>query len=58
LANSLKQNLLALNQKNLLIVAGTGNSEVIAYDTAVRSDSIYWLDKSTIMNLKMLFCPN
>jgi SM-20-related protein len=52
LANSLKQNLLALNQ-NLLIVAGTGNSEVIAYDTAVRSDSIYWLDKST-MNLKML----
>jgi SM-20-related protein len=34
LANSLKQNLLAL-KKNLLIVAGTGNSEVIAYDTAV-----------------------
>jgi hypothetical protein len=52
LANSLKQNLLI--EKNLLIVAGTGNSEVIAYDTAVRSDSIYWLDKSTIMNLKML----
>jgi SM-20-related protein len=32
LANSLKQNLLA---KKKLIVAGTGNSEVIAYDTAV-----------------------
>jgi SM-20-related protein len=34
-----------LNQKNLLIVAGTGNSEVIAYDTAVRSDSIGWIKK-------------
>jgi Rps23 Pro-64 3,4-dihydroxylase Tpa1-like proline 4-hydroxylase len=45
LANNLKQNLLALNQQDLLITAGTGNSEVIAYDSAVRSDSIYWLDK-------------
>ena len=45
LANNLKQNLLGLNQQDLLITAGTGNSEVIAYDSAVRSDSIYWLDK-------------
>lgn len=45
LANNLKKNLLALNQQDLLITAGTGNSEVIAYDSAVRSDSIYWLDK-------------
>lgn len=45
LANNLKQNLLALQQKSLLIEAGTGNSELISYDSAVRSDSIYWLDK-------------
>lgn len=45
LANNLKQNLLALQQKSLLIEAGTGNSEIISYDSAVRSDSIYWLDK-------------
>lgn len=45
LANNLKQNLYSLNEKNLLKEAGTGNSEAIAYDSAVRSDSIYWLDK-------------
>jgi Rps23 Pro-64 3,4-dihydroxylase Tpa1-like proline 4-hydroxylase len=45
LANNLKQNLLALNQQDLLIAAGTGNSQAIVYDSAVRSDSIYWLDK-------------
>ena len=45
LANSLKQNLITLSQQNLLIEAGTGNSETISYDSAVRSDSIYWLDK-------------
>ena len=45
LAFGLKQNLLLLNQQNLLVSAGTGNSNVISYDSAVRSDSIYWLDK-------------
>ena len=45
LANNLKKNLLVLNKQDLLITAGTGNSEAIAYDSAVRSDSIYWLDK-------------
>lgn len=45
LATNLKQNLLDLQQKSLLIEAGTGNSELISYDSAVRSDSIYWLDK-------------
>jgi SM-20-related protein len=45
LANNLKENLYKLNEKDLLIAAGTGNSQVIAYDSAVRSDSIYWLDK-------------
>ena len=45
LANSLKQNLIALNQKSLLMAAGIGNSEKLSYDGAIRSDSIYWLDK-------------
>ena len=45
MANSLKQNLLALNQQSLLIEAVTGNLEAISYYSAVRSDSIYWLDK-------------
>ena len=45
LANNLKQNLIALNQQSLLTEAGTGNSKAISYDSAVRSDSIYWLDK-------------
>ena len=45
LANSLKQNLIVLNQKSLLMAAGIGNSEKLSYDGAIRSDSIYWLDK-------------
>lgn len=45
LANDLKDNLIALQQKSLLLHAGTGNAENISYDATVRSDSIYWLDK-------------
>jgi SM-20-related protein len=45
LANNLKQNLISLNQKSLLMEAGIGNSEKVSYDGAIRSDSIYWLDK-------------
>ncbi len=45
LANNLKQNLLDLNKKSLLMSAGIGNSEKVSYDGAIRSDSIYWLDK-------------
>lgn len=45
LANNLKQNLLTLNQDSLLMAAGIGNSEKLSYDGAIRSDSIYWLDK-------------
>lgn len=45
LANNLKQNLIVLNQKSLLVEAGIGNSEKVSYDGAIRSDSIYWLDK-------------
>lgn len=45
LANNLKQNLIVLNQKSLLKDAGIGNLEKVSYDGAIRSDSIYWLDK-------------
>ncbi len=45
LANSLKQNLITLNHEHLLNTAGIGNSEKLSYDGAIRSDSIYWLDK-------------
>jgi SM-20-related protein len=55
LANKLKQNLIALNQQDLLITAGTGNSQAIVYDSAVRRDSIFWLDKRTTMRLKIFF---
>ncbi|MCC9070737.1 2OG-Fe(II) oxygenase [Flavobacterium sp. F-65] len=45
LANNLKQNLLDLNANSLLLDAGVGNLEKVTYDGAIRSDSIYWLDK-------------
>nr|WP_315200003.1 2OG-Fe(II) oxygenase [uncultured Flavobacterium sp.] len=45
LANNLKQNLSSLNKNSLLAQAGIGNSEKLSYDGAIRSDSIYWLDK-------------
>ncbi|UFH45682.1 2OG-Fe(II) oxygenase [Flavobacterium galactosidilyticum] len=45
LANNLKLNLIALNTKSLLVEAGIGNAEKVSYDGAIRSDSIYWLDK-------------
>lgn len=45
LANHLKVNLLALFDEKLLVVAGTGNAEKLNHNSAVRSDSIYWLDR-------------
>ena len=45
LSNHLKQNLQSLVKQNLMKAAGTGNSEIISHDGAVRSDSIYWLDR-------------
>jgi SM-20-related protein len=45
LADNLKQNIVALNQKSELIAAGIGNSGKLAFNTAIRSDVIYWLDK-------------
>ncbi len=45
LANHLKENLLSLNHQKLLSAAGTGNASKLNHDAAVRSDSIYWLDR-------------
>jgi SM-20-related protein len=38
MSKQLKKNLISLQQQDLLVEAGTGNSNVIAYDSAVRSD--------------------
>lgn len=46
LADHLKQNLLTLQFKKLLVAAGTGNAEKLKHNAAVRSDVIYWLDKN------------
>ena len=46
LSADLKVNLLTLFAKNALLTAGTGNESTILKDTAIRSDKIYWLDKS------------
>jgi SM-20-related protein len=45
LANNLKQNIRSLNQKNELVEAGIGNSDKLSFNSAIRSDAIYWLDK-------------
>lgn len=45
LANHLKQNLLNLFDEKLLVAVGTGNAEKLNHNSAVRSDSIYWLDR-------------
>ncbi len=46
LANHLKDNLLSLHHKKLLFAAGTGNTHNPVHNAAVRSDSIYWLDRT------------
>lgn len=46
LSADLKVNLMTLFTKNALLTAGTGNESTILKDTAIRSDKIYWLDKS------------
>ncbi|MBB1193114.1 2OG-Fe(II) oxygenase [Flavobacterium sp. SOK18b] len=45
LSDHLIQNILNLNERSLLTAAGIGNSDKLLYDGAIRSDSIYWLDK-------------
>ncbi len=46
LTQHLKENLLALHTKKLLVAAGIGNEGKLVRDKAVRSDSIYWLDRN------------
>lgn len=45
LASRLAIHLLALNEMELLILAGVGNLEKTTFNNKVRSDSIYWLDR-------------
>lgn len=46
LAERLKQSIFSLQEENLLLPAGTGNAEKLNHNTAIRSDTIYWLDKN------------
>ena len=46
LAKHLKENLVKLYADQLMIAAGTGNEKVINHDKLIRSDVIYWLDRS------------
>lgn len=46
LANHLKENLLLLHANHKLTLAGTGNDTKLAKNKLIRSDVIYWLDKS------------
>lgn len=46
LSQHLQDNMLRLLHDKLLVAAGTGNDQKFAHDKSVRSDAIYWLDKS------------
>ena len=46
LAQRLRQNLVKLEGQKLLLAAGTGNESKFVRNNKVRSDVIYWLDKS------------
>ncbi|MBK8600109.1 MAG: 2OG-Fe(II) oxygenase [Flavobacterium sp.] len=46
LAQHLRQNLVKLEDQKLLLAAGTGNETKFVRNKKVRSDVIYWLDKS------------
>ncbi len=46
LAQHLRQNLLKLDFQKALVAAGTGNEAKFVRNDKVRSDVIYWLDKS------------
>ncbi len=46
LAGDLKANLLRLHAAHLLLSAGTGNEAAVLHDKLIRSDKIYWLDRS------------
>lgn len=46
LAQHLQENVLHLHGQKALLAAGTGNDDKLSFNNAVRSDAIYWLDKS------------
>jgi SM-20-related protein len=46
LAAFLKENLLGLYANQQLLAAGIGNENKLTHDVLLRSDKIYWLDKS------------
>ncbi len=46
LSNDLKQNLHALYADDLMITAGTGNNQKVTHNNLLRSDKIFWLDRS------------
>ena len=45
LSAHLAENLLTLYDKDRLLPAATGNKDKVLYDTAIRTDSIFWLDR-------------
>ena len=46
LANGLQQNILQLQKDELMTNAGIGNEEVMDTNQKMRSDKIYWMDKT------------
>ncbi len=46
LSNGLQQNILQLQKDEMMIAAGIGNEEVKDASQKMRSDKIYWMDKS------------
>jgi Rps23 Pro-64 3,4-dihydroxylase Tpa1-like proline 4-hydroxylase len=46
LSQGLQQNILQLQHDNLMVAAGIGNKEVKDDNQKMRSDTIYWMDKS------------
>ena len=46
LLEHLKTNLLELSANKLLKAAGTGHDDGLNYNSAIRSDAIYWLDRA------------
>ena len=46
LSNGLQQNILQLQKDEMMVAAGIGNGDVKDSKQKMRSDSIYWMDKS------------
>ncbi|MCD6019179.1 MAG: Proline hydroxylase family protein [Bacteroidetes bacterium] len=46
LSQHLQQNILTLIEQKKMISAGTGSQDKLSFDKTVRSDAIYWLDRS------------